>query len=256
MMREGRGIRIFPACGAIRAYRGSWAWDYGTGAALTRVVTLRDGRRIIVPGPGRIHAAHDIHGERGASIYAVEDAIIDHRNTDHEDPDGGWLIKYTAINPGPSGEIRTYFGSHLNEPAYYGSGEHVRAGDIIGVMGDSGNARGHGVHLHFQALEHAGRYGTVPVDVYEEMLEALEFQEGVTPSGELVAVETRLQGLAGLGDIGLASFAGAEVYREEGDFVSCHIPESTSHSGSKTIAGLLAVAGIVGGVGYIWWKER
>lgn len=252
-LRDGSGIRIFPACGHLSAFRGSFCWDYGTGAAATRCVTLRDGRRIAVGGPGRLHAAHDIHGDRGASIYAVEDAEVLHHNIGREDPDGGWLIKLRALNPGPAGEIRTYYYAHLNEPAFYERGDRVRAGDIIGVMGDSGNARGHGVHLHFQALEVAGRYGTVPVDVYEEMLEALEVQEGVTPDRELVAVETRLHGLS---SAGLDSFGGAQVYREEGDFVSCHVPEVGARDGAKTVAGILAVAAIVGGVGYVWWRER
>jgi murein DD-endopeptidase MepM/ murein hydrolase activator NlpD len=49
-----------------------------------------------------------------------------------------------------AGERRAYFYSHLRRPAAVGPGERVWAGQRIGAVGRTGNARSVGCHLHFE----------------------------------------------------------------------------------------------------------
>ena len=48
------------------------------------------------------------------------------------------------------GERRSYFYSHLRRPAAVGRGDRVLAGQRIGAVGATGNARTVGCHLHFE----------------------------------------------------------------------------------------------------------
>lgn len=221
-------IEAFPACDQIKFYRGSFCHDYGTGAAATRCVRLPDGRRVVLPGPGDVHAAHDIHGVRGTSIYAVEDGVITRRNL-REDPDGGGFV----IKLQPADGARIYYYAHLDEPGFFDEGDEVVAGEEIGVMGDSGNARGTGVHLHLQALEwidQIGRFG--PVDVYDELAAVL------TPA-EASAVRTLQGGVVGC-RIAPAGRGVTEDGGEEG----------------PGVGGWLAAGAILVGAGYLFLRRR
>lgn len=48
------------------------------------------------------------------------------------------------------GERRAYFYSHLRRPATVGAGGEVWAGQRIGAVGKTGNARTVGCHLYFE----------------------------------------------------------------------------------------------------------
>jgi murein DD-endopeptidase MepM/ murein hydrolase activator NlpD len=47
-------------------------------------------------------------------------------------------------------EGRSYFYAHLSRPAAVGLEDQVETGQRIGSVGDTGNARGTGCHLHFE----------------------------------------------------------------------------------------------------------
>lgn len=47
-------------------------------------------------------------------------------------------------------ERRSYFYAHLRRPAYVHRGERVFTGERIGAVGETGNARTVGCHLHFE----------------------------------------------------------------------------------------------------------
>ena len=57
------------------------------------------------------------------------------------------------------GERRSYFYAHLRRPAAVDRGESVFAGERVGSVGATGNARTVGCHLHFE-IHVSGR----PVD--------------------------------------------------------------------------------------------
>jgi murein DD-endopeptidase MepM/ murein hydrolase activator NlpD len=48
------------------------------------------------------------------------------------------------------GERRSYFYSHLIRPARVRRGQRVLEGERVGAVGETGNARGTGCHLHFE----------------------------------------------------------------------------------------------------------
>ncbi len=48
------------------------------------------------------------------------------------------------------GEDRGYFYAHMVRPAAVHRGEHVWAGERVGSVGKTGNARTVGCHLHFE----------------------------------------------------------------------------------------------------------
>lgn len=54
-----------------------------------------------------------------------------------------------------------YFGTHMD--SYAGASGRLAAGTVVGWVGDSGDAKGTGTHLHFEI--HIGGYGH-PVDPY------------------------------------------------------------------------------------------
>jgi len=57
------------------------------------------------------------------------------------------------------GEERSYFYAHLSRPAAVRRGERVWTGEWVGAVGETGNARTVGCHLHYEIHVH-GR----PVD--------------------------------------------------------------------------------------------
>lgn len=99
----------------------------------------------------RTHEGVDIMAPRGTPVLAVADGYIEQaRNT----PTGGLVIWQADA----AGEL-TYYYAHLDELLVQ-AGTYVKAGAVIGAVGNTGNARGATPHLHFGAY----LAGKVPVD--------------------------------------------------------------------------------------------
>jgi hypothetical protein len=96
----------------------------------------------------RHHEGVDIFAPRRTPVLAVADG----RATYRAGKLGGHSIWLNA--PGAS-----YYYAHLERVAV-GGGERVRAGDILGYVGDSGNAASVGPHLHFGIY----KWGSEPID--------------------------------------------------------------------------------------------
>lgn len=102
-------------------------------------------------GGSRSHEGIDIVAPRGTPVVAVTAGrVLQARNT----PVGGLII---WLMDGAS-EL-TYYYAHLDD-YYVREGQWVSAGDTIGSVGDTGNARGTTPHLHFGIY----RPGTVALD--------------------------------------------------------------------------------------------
>lgn len=86
---------------------------------------------------GRVHQGNDLFAARGTEILA---------------PVGGRIELLTGVVGGLQFRLHgddgvLYIGSHLDA---YGRSGKVAAGEVIGRVGDSGNARGGPTHLHFE----------------------------------------------------------------------------------------------------------
>jgi murein DD-endopeptidase MepM/ murein hydrolase activator NlpD len=99
-------------------------------------------------GGARDHHGIDIFAPRGTPVVAIADGIV---RTD-ETPRGGRVIWLREARLG-----RNLYYAHLHDWAVP-SGTSVRAGDVIGYVGNTGNARTTPPHLHF------GIYDRGPTD--------------------------------------------------------------------------------------------
>ncbi|MCL5736222.1 MAG: S-layer homology domain-containing protein [Actinobacteria bacterium] len=119
---------------------------------------------------GRTHAGNDLMAPKMTHILAVVDGTLDWMNFTGARSSYNGLPYYNILLRGDDGN--DYFYIHLNndtpgtddgqggpENAYapgLRNGTHVHRGDVIGYVGDSGNAEDVGSHLHFEI--HLGGY--------------------------------------------------------------------------------------------------
>lgn len=99
-------------------------------------------------GPGDHHGT-DLFAPRGTPVLAVERGMA----RADEDPKGGLVVYLAALNleGGPAEPVRIYYYAHLDDVIdTVPGGTLVEAGDLLGHVGDSGNAKGTDPHLHFQ----------------------------------------------------------------------------------------------------------
>ncbi len=88
---------------------------------------------------GRTHKGNDLFAATGTPNVAIVDGTIRHTSS----PLGGMGIQLTADEDGT-----IYYYAHLS--AYAGSPRKVKQGEVIGYVGDTGNARGGAPHTHFE----------------------------------------------------------------------------------------------------------
>ncbi len=101
-------------------------------------------------GGSRQHEGLDIMAPEGAPIVSPTEAVVIRTGT------GSGSGKYvTTANPG--GESFVYM--HLSEISVK-NGDELEKGDLIGLVGDTGNAKGGPAHLHFEIRD--GRKATDP----------------------------------------------------------------------------------------------
>jgi murein DD-endopeptidase MepM/ murein hydrolase activator NlpD len=92
---------------------------------------------------GRIHEGFDILARCGTEVVAAATGTV--RQVGY-DPVlyGNYLLMHAQ------GEHRTYMYAHLKKPPVVHEGERVFAGQRLGVVGKTGNARSVGCQLHFE----------------------------------------------------------------------------------------------------------
>ena len=89
---------------------------------------------------GRTHEGIDIFAKRGTPIHATTHGIVQRVGQDRL---GGNVV----VIAGPGGAGHYY--AHLEEFADIHKGDWVDAGEVIGYVGDSGNAKGTPPHVHY-----------------------------------------------------------------------------------------------------------
>ncbi len=113
-------------------------------------------------GGTRLHEGQDIMGILGTPIISPTEAVV--TGTGYGESAGNYV--YTA-NPG--GERFVYM--HLDEIGNIKAGDIIEAGDYIGTVGDTGNAKGAGAHLHFEI------HTDEPTDPFPRITEELTLKE-------------------------------------------------------------------------------
>ncbi|WP_291423835.1 M23 family metallopeptidase [Deinococcus sp.] len=103
---------------------------------------------------GRHHEGIDIFAPRGTPIHATTRGIV--LNVGPNDLGGR-----TVMILGP-GQQRHYY-AHLERYPNLARGQWVSAGDIVGYVGDSGNARGTPTHLHYGLYTLRGAINPYPL---------------------------------------------------------------------------------------------
>lgn len=102
------------------------------------------------------HQGVDIGATLGREVYAVEDGVLTRQLTDLSSaPGNAWILLGNTDT-----QYRYYHLSAFAPDLTVGS--TVRQGDVIGYVGDTGNATPGGYHLHFE-LRPGPTYKT-PVD--------------------------------------------------------------------------------------------
>lgn len=89
---------------------------------------------------GRKHEGIDIFAPRGTPIQATTQGIVSKVG---EDSLGGRVVM--IVGPGGAG----HYYAHLEDYADIAPNDWVNSGDIIGYVGDSGNAKGTPPHVHY-----------------------------------------------------------------------------------------------------------
>lgn len=125
---------------------------------------------------GRRHQGIDLMAPKMSPVFAVADGVVTRMKTSPRagatvmiDHGGGWESWYMHLNndrPGTDdgqASIDQTFAPGLE------LGDFVAAGDLIGFVGDSGNAESTGSHTHFE-LHHDGR----AINPYSYLLSAYE----------------------------------------------------------------------------------
>jgi len=89
---------------------------------------------------GRSHEGIDIFAERGTPIQSTTQGIVSKVG---ENNLGGRVV--VVVGPGGAG----HYYAHLEDYADIAPNDWVNQGDIIGYVGDSGNAKGTPPHVHY-----------------------------------------------------------------------------------------------------------
>ncbi len=92
---------------------------------------------------GRTHEGFDIVAPCGARLVAVRGGRVLRSGYDPV-LYGNYVLIHGA------GERRSYFYAHLRRPASVHRGELAFTGERVGAVGETGNARTVGCHLHFE----------------------------------------------------------------------------------------------------------
>ncbi len=104
-------------------------------------------------GGERKHEGVDIGGARGTPLLAVGEGVV---SSVTENNLGGKVVFIRSL----SGN-ETWYYAHLDSQIAT-NGQRVKAGDVIGLMGNTGNARTTAPHLHFGIYTFGGAVDPLP----------------------------------------------------------------------------------------------
>lgn len=138
------------------------------------------GDRYGAPRQGHLHEGQDLFAPKGTPVVAVKPGVVQLVNWSLTDPPeasrccsividhkDGWQSRYLHLNNDSDG---TDDGRGWGVAKGVVPGARVKAGQVIGWVGDSGNAEDTRPHLHFELRDPHG----VVVDAYEALRQAVQ----------------------------------------------------------------------------------
>lgn len=125
---------------------------------------------------GRRHHGNDLLAPRLTEVYAAADGTVTYVGINHLsgrnvkiEHEGGWTSHYVHLNNDNPDTDDGDASWTLTVAPGIEEGMHVSAGQLIGWVGDSGNAEGTTPHTHFEL-----RLDGQPIDPYPILVEAQE----------------------------------------------------------------------------------
>ncbi len=115
-------------------------------------------------GGTRTHEGQDFVAPRGTPVVSPTDAVVTYIG---DGESSGLMV--STVNPG--GESFRYM--HLDTIAKLKRGTKLKAGDLIGTVGDTGSAPDGLYHLHFEVLDNE----RTPIDPYPRITKSLSIKE-------------------------------------------------------------------------------
>ncbi len=104
---------------------------------------------------GHSHEGQDVFAACGTPLVAARGGVVKFRQYH------GAAGNYLVIDGDGTGQDMAYM--HLRDPALPAKGDRVETGELIGYVGDTGDA--HGCHLHFELWSSPGWYtGGIAID--------------------------------------------------------------------------------------------
>jgi len=140
-------------------------------------------------GCTRYHEGQDLMGKKMLPLLAAVDGVV-HRVTFNNTSSGGnsvvvkgadgWTYHYLHVNNDTPGTDDAKATRAQAFPSDIVLGAPVSRGQVIGYLGDSGNAENAGSHLHFEIRQPAapGSYTGTPINPYESLQQASRFVLG------------------------------------------------------------------------------
>jgi Peptidase family M23 len=135
-------------------------------------------------GCTRYHEGQDLMGKKMLPLLAAVDGVV-HRITFNNTSSGGnsvtikgadgWTYHYLHVNNDTPGTDDAKATRKQAFPDNIVLGATVRRGQVVGYMGDSGNAESTSPHLHFEIRQPAapGSYTGAPINPYESLRQAV-----------------------------------------------------------------------------------
>jgi murein DD-endopeptidase MepM/ murein hydrolase activator NlpD len=102
---------------------------------------------------GRRHEGIDIFAPRDTPVVSTTRGIVAQVGTNRLGGQVVWIL-------GPGLERHYY--AHLNRYGAFRTGDRVEAGDVIGYVGNTGNARGGPTHLHYGVYSGGSAHNPYP----------------------------------------------------------------------------------------------
>jgi len=102
---------------------------------------------------GRRHQGIDIFASKDTPVLSTTSGVVMRVGTNSLGGQVVWIL-------GPGLERHYY--AHLNRYGVFRAGDRVEAGDVIGYAGNTGNARGGPVHLHYGVYRNGAALNPYP----------------------------------------------------------------------------------------------